>query len=175
MSSEQSLLLITIFTGIAALALLLQSFAFLFISRSMRSMSAKVDRMSADVTKAIGSLSSKAEDLLSIIKGIAAGIHTLEGNLTATSAVIQKRVGEIDVFLEETTEAARGQVVRIQGVVDNMSRKVEETFDLIHNGVITPAAELSALVKGIRAGLEFLLRTRKRPARTSHQEDEMFI
>ncbi len=174
MSPEQATL-VTIFTGIAALALLLQSIAFLFISRSMRDMSVKVNRMSTDLSKTIGTLSTKTEELLSIIRGIAERIQTLENHLTATSAIIQKRVLELDSFLEETTEAARQQVLRIQGVVENVSHKVEETFDLIHEGVITPAAELNALIKGIRVGLDFLLRTRKQPARTSHQEDEMFI
>jgi len=173
--SEQQASVLIILSAIAVAALLLQSVAFWFISRSMRNMSAQVNRMSADLSKTIGTLSVKTEDLLSIIRGIAERIQTLESHLTATSAIIQKRVVELDSFLEQTTESARMQVLRIQGVVENVSHKVEETFDLIHDGVIVPAAELNALIKGIRVGLDFLLRTRKQPARTSHQEDEMFI
>ncbi len=175
MSQDQALVLIMIFTGIAALALLFQSLAFWFISRSMKKMSVQVDRMSTDLSKTIGTISGKTEDLLSIIRGIAERIKALESRLTATGEIIQKRVVELDSFLAETTDAARLQVQRVQGVVENVSNKVEETFDLIHQGVITPAAELSALLKGIRVGLDVLLRNRKKPARTSHQEDEMFI
>ncbi len=175
MTNDQVLVLIAIFTGIAAFALLLQSIAFWFISRSMRNMVGTVNRMSADLSKTVGTISSKTEDLLAIIRGIAERIQTLESHLTATGAIIQNRAVKIDTFLEETTDAARLQVLRVQGVVENISRKVEETFDLVNDSVIAPAAELHALIKGIRVGLDFLLRHRRQPARSSHQEDEMFI
>ena len=176
MNQDQILvLLIAIFTGIAAFALLLQSVAFLAIARSMRSMSTRVDRLGTDVSKTMGTLSGKAEDLLAVIKGIAEGIKTLENNLTATSAVIQKRVVELDSFLEETADAARAEVLRVQAVVENVSSRVEETFDLLHHGIIAPATELNAIIRGIRVGLDYLLRKRKRPASTSNLDEEMFI
>ena len=175
MNQDHILVLIAIFTGIAALALLFQSIAFLAISRSMRNMSARVDRLGGELSKSIGTLSGKADELLTIIKGVAEKIHVLENNLTATTAVIQKRVVELDSFLEETTDTARLQVLRIQAVVENISSKVEETFDLLHQSVLAPANEITAIIRGIRVGLDFLQRHRKQPARTSHQDDEMFI
>ncbi len=175
MNQNQVLVLIAIFTGIAAFALLLQSIAFWAISRSLRKMSVRVERLGADLSKTIGTLTAKSEDLLSIIRSIAERIQTLENTLTATSAVIQKRVVELDAFLDETTDTARLQVLRVQAVIENVSRRVEETFDLLHHRVIAPAVELNAIIQGIRVGLDFLLRKRKHPARTSHQEDEMFI
>jgi len=172
---DNTLVLIAVFTGIAAFALVLQSAAFLAIARSMRNMSVRVDRLGTDLTKTVGSVSSKAEELLSVIKGVADGIRTMENNLTATSAIIQKRVVELDAFLEETADTARFQVLRIQAMVENVSSKVEETFDLLHHGVIAPATELNAIIRGIRVGLDFLVRKRKQPARTSHLDEEMFI
>jgi hypothetical protein len=171
---DNTLVLIAVFTGIAAFALVLQSAAFLAIARSMRSMSVRVDRLGTDLTKQMVSVSGKTEELLAVIKGVAEGIKTIESNLTATSAIIQKRVVELDAFLEETADAARLQVLRIQGVVENVSSKVEETFELLQHGVIAPANELTAIIRGIRVGLDFL-RKRKQPASTSHLDEEMFI
>lgn len=173
--TANQILVMMIFAGIAAFALLLQCVAFLVIARAVRSMTARVDRLVTDVSKTAGTLSGKAEDLLSIIRGVAEKVHTLENHLTATSTMIQKRVVELDSFLEETTDAARLQVLRIQAVVENVSSKVEETFDLLHHGVVAPAAELNAIIRGIRVGLDVLVRKRKRPARTSQQDEEMFI
>jgi hypothetical protein len=175
MNHDQILVLIAVFTGIAAIALLFQSIAFLAIARSVRKISARADRLGADLSKAVGTYSVKADELLTIIKGVAEKIHVLENHLIATSAIIQKRVVEMDSFLEETTDAARLQVLRIQAVVENMSSRVEETFDLLHQSVMAPANEITAIIRGIRVGLDFLQRHRKRPARTSHQDDEMFI
>lgn len=169
------LVLIAVFSGIAALALLLQSVAFLAIARSMRSVSVRVDRLGSDLSKTVGNLSDKTEDLMVVIRGIAGGIQALQDNLTSTSEIIQKRVSAIDSFLDETTDKARLQVLRIEAVVESISGRVEETFDLLHSGVIAPAAELSALIKGIRAGLDFLAHRRRRPAGSTHQDEEMFI
>jgi hypothetical protein len=175
MTQNQILALIAVFTGIAAVALLLQSIAFLAIARSMRNISTRVDRLGTDVSNAIGTVSAKADEFLTILKGMADKIYALENNLTATSAVIQKRVVELDSFLEETTNAARLQVLRVQAVVENISSKVEETFDLLHQRVLAPINEITAIIRGIRVALDFLQRHRKPPARTSHQDDEMFI
>jgi len=175
MNNDHLLVIIAIFTGVAAVALLFQSLAFLAMARSIRQISARMDRLGTDVSKAIGSVSTKADDLLNIIRGVVEKIHTLENNLNATSAVIQKRVVELDSFLEETTDKARLQVLRIQAVVENISQKVEETFDLLHQSVLAPVNEITAIIRGIRVGLDFLQRLKKSPGRTSHQDDEMFI
>jgi hypothetical protein len=175
MNHDQLLVLIAVFTGIAALALLFQSIAFLAMARSVRQISSRMDRLGADVSKAIGTVTTKAEELLSLVKGVVERIHTLENSLNATSAVIQKRVVELDSFLEETTDTARLQVLRVQAVVENISSRVEETFDRLHQSVLAPVNEITAIIRGIRVGLDFLQRHRKPPGRASHQDDEMFI
>ena len=175
MTHDQLLVLIAIFTGIAAVALLFQSIAFLTMARSIRQISGRMDQLCADVSKAIGTITTKADELLNIVSGVVERVHALQDHLAATSAVIQKRVVEMDAFLEETTDAARLQVLRIQAVVENISSRVEETFDLLHHKVLAPVNEISAIIRGIRVGLDFLQRHRKSPARTSHQDDEMFI
>jgi hypothetical protein len=99
----------------------------------------------------------------------------MQENLTAASAVVHRRVVELDAFLEETTDAARKQISRLQETVDNTTRVVEDTFDQLHDRVLAPIHEISAILTGIKVGLEVLTRRRGRPVNPSRQDEEMFI
>jgi hypothetical protein len=167
--------LLTVFSGLVAVALLLQSLAMWGLHRSLRNVSARVDGLSKDLVKTADSISGSALDFLSSARGFVEKLSAVQENVTATSAVIHKRVVELDAFLDETTKAAQLQIVRIQEVVDTASRRVEETVSTLQNGVLTPVNEAHAIAAGVKAGLGYFFRNRKRPSSRSHQDEEMFI
>jgi len=167
--------LLTVFTGIVAVALLLQSLAFVGIYRSVRSIASRLDKLSNDLTVHANALSRKADDLMSTVKQLAEGIKSIQEKVNETAVVVHNRIVEVDRFLGETTATARLQILRIQDVVDTAVRRVEETCSVLQNSVLTPINEMNAVARGIRAGLDFLLRRRKMPAGLSHQDEEMFI
>ncbi len=168
-------ILIAVFTGIVAVSLLLQSLAFWGIHRSIRDISSRMDSLSADLLKTVDTLSGRMDELLTTVKAFTEKFNTMQKNITATTEIVQKRVADFDSFLGETADAARLQVARIQQTVDNASRRVEETFDLLHDRVLTPVHEVSAIITGIRVGLDVLTRRRKRPVNPSQLDEEMFI
>ena len=173
MFSNDTLLLV--FTGIVAVSLLLQSLALVGIHRSIRSLASRIEVVSLNLVKNVDALSEKVDQLLAIIKGMADGMHSLQENLISTSTIVQKRVAELDSFLAEITDAARLQVVRIQNVVDTTARRVEETIDVFQNSILAPVTEVNAIVRGIKVGLDVLLRKRKSPSSSPPQDEEMFI
>ncbi len=168
-------ILLAVFTGIVAVSLLLQSMAFWGMYRSIRQMSVRIDKLAADFTKTSGSISARTEELLKAVRGFVERLQGMQEHLTAATEIVQKRVVELDAFLDETTEVARRQVGRIQSVVENASSRVEETFETLERKVLTPINEVSAIVTGIRTALDVLARRRRRPAPASEQDDEMFI
>ncbi len=168
-------ILLALFTGIVAVSLLLQSLAFWGIYRSVRQMSARIDKLANDFTRKTESLTSKTEAMLSSVRGFVDKLEGMQANLTATTEIIQRRVVEIDAFLEDTATSARRQVARLQAVVENASARVEETFETLERRVLTPVNEVSAIITGVKTGLDVLLRKRGRPVNTSRQDEEMFI
>jgi methyl-accepting chemotaxis protein len=167
--------LLEIFTGVVAVSLLLQSLALVGIHRSIRSLASRVEAVSLNLVKNVDALSVKVDQLLATIKGMADGVHSLQENLTTTSAIVQKRVAELDSFLAEIADVARLQVLRIQDIVDTTSRRVEETIDVLSNSVLAPVTEVNAIVRGVKVGLDVLLRKRKSPSSSTPQDEEMFI
>jgi len=172
MSTEAVL---TAFTGIAALALLLQGLALWGIRSSLRTVSSRVETVTGDIQKKFESVATGLTELLAILKPLAQNLETIEHHVAATTETVHKRVADLDSFLEDTTDAARLQVAKIQDLVDTMSTGVEETFDFLQKGVRAPVTEFSALIRGIKVGLDFFMRGRRRPTRPSHQDEEMFI
>jgi hypothetical protein len=173
MSAYDTLLLL--FTGVVAVSLLLQSLALLGMHRSIRTLAARIDAVSINLVKNINVLSEKVDQLLATMKGMADGVRSLQDNLTSTSAIVKKRVAELGSFVAEVTDTARLQVLRIQDIVDTASRRVEETIDVLHNGILAPITEVNAIVRGVKVGLDALLRKRKSPSSSTPQDEEMFI
>jgi hypothetical protein len=167
--------ILTVFTGVVAVALLMQSIAFFGMYRRIRELSSRIDGWSADVLRSVHTVSAKVDSTLDALGPLAQKLSALGENLTATSEIVRKRVLEVDAFLSETTDSARLQMARIQDVVETASRKTEATFELIHTGLMTPVNEASAVMRGLKVGVDVLLRRRKTPSDPSSQDEEMFI
>jgi hypothetical protein len=167
--------LLTVFTGIVAVALLLQSLAFVGMYKSVRSIASRLDKLSDDLTANANALGRKADDLMSTVKLLAEGLKSIQEEVNETVVVVRNRIVELDKFLGETTDTARLQVLRIQDVIDTAARRVEETYNVMQNSVLAPVNEMNAIARGIRVGLDVLLQRRKMPAGLSNQDEEMFI
>src|SRR5881409_3580110 len=126
MSTEAVL---TAFTGIAALALLLQGLALWGIRNGMRTVSSRVETVTGDIQKKFESVATELAELLAILKPLAQNFETIQHHVAATTETVHKRVVDLDSFLEDSTDAARLQVAKIQDLVDTLSNRVEETFD----------------------------------------------
>jgi len=166
---------LTIFTGVVALALLLQSLAFIGLYRSVRNLSARVDAMSKDLMRDVSALTEEVSQALATIKSVAEGVQALKEKISSTSDIIHKRVVDVDSFLRQLTDAGRLEIARIQDVVDTASRQIEDTLELLHRSVVIPVKEVTAIILGVKAGLNFLLRRPTSPSGASHLDEEMFI
>lgn len=111
---------------------------------------------------------------MTTVNSMAEELKSVQDKLANTTAIVHKRVVELDSFLAETANIARLEILRIQDVVDLATRHIEETFELIHKSIARPISEISALHRGIKVGLDVLFHKRKSHIASS-QDDEMFI
>lgn len=94
---------------------------------------------------------------------------------------VQPLLAKVNAIADEaskTATLARAQAQKVDVLVTDLSRKVDETSSLVQHAIMTPAREGMALVAGIRAALgvfrgfgDFRGRTR----RPSDEEDPLFI
>jgi hypothetical protein len=88
------------------------------------------------------------------------------------------KVNAIADEASKTATLATAQAQKVDVLVTDLSRKVEETSALVQQAIMTPAREGMAVVAGVRAALgvfrgfgDFRGRTR----RTADEEDPLFI
>jgi hypothetical protein len=167
--------LLMIFTGVLAVAVLIQSIVLCLIYKSVRQLTVRMDDLGHDLLKNAEMVSEKVNEGLTIVKGVAQDLKPITEKLTDTTEIIQNRVKDIDAFLEEITSSARVEILRVQETFRDSSRRIQETIELLRNGILTPLNEINAISRALRVAIDVLFRRRKGPSGSSGMDDEMFI
>ncbi len=165
--------LLTVFTGVVALAVVIQTVLFFGMYKAIRQISARLDGMGKDLLSNIAAVSAKVDEGLSTIRDFVEGLKPVRDKLAATTDIIHDRVTVLDAFLAETAETARLEIAKIQDTIQSASQKAEETIEFLRKNLLAPFNELSAISRAVRVAMDVLLRRRRNPG--SAQDEEMFI
>jgi ElaB/YqjD/DUF883 family membrane-anchored ribosome-binding protein len=134
-----------------------------------------MDSMGKDLLHHVYVISSKVDEGLTTVKEIGDGVKPVIERLSNTTEIVQKRVVDIDAFLSETTDTARQEIIQIREKIDAAVNKAEEVLQMLHDSILIPINQVSAVTRGIKAGIDALFRRKKHPQRTSGQDEEMYI
>ena len=90
--------------------------------------------------------------------------------------VIDKATAVVDEA-SRTAGLATAQMQKVDRLVTDLTRRVDETSAVIQHAIVTPAREAGALVAGIKAALGGRrgMGQPGRPGRHSEEEDPLFI
>jgi hypothetical protein len=78
-------------------------------------------------------------------------------------------------------DRARLQIIRGDELLTRTLDRVEATSEIVHKTVVSPVRQVSGIIQGVTASIEFLLGSRgrknggSRDARRPVPQDEMFI
>lgn len=77
----------------------------------------------------------------------------------------------------KTMTLATAQAEKVDRLVTDLTRRIDETSSVVQHAIVTPAREGIAIVSGIKAALGALRRSdfRGRPGRHGDEEDPLFI
>jgi methyl-accepting chemotaxis protein len=173
--SESQATLLLVFTGILAIAVFIQSLMFYGIYRSIRQLAQRIDGIGNDLMRNVEAITFKVNEGVATIKEMGEGLRPIKERLAEVSEVISQRVSDVDSFLEEATNTAREELLRIREKIESASNKAEEALEMLRASVLTPLNELNAISRGIKAGFDMFFRRRRNPSKASPQDEEMFI
>ena len=158
---------------VVAIAILIQSLAMLGMWLSLRKIPGKVDQIRADVRLHLDPMARSVTELLTITRG---PLQTVTANLADISETLRQRSAQVDTVVEDLVEKSHQQIIRADQLMSSLVDKVEATTEKVQQSILTPLHEISAVVKGLQTGLEFLF-NRKRPAggRETTQDEQLFI
>ncbi|MBM3804685.1 MAG: DUF948 domain-containing protein [Acidimicrobiia bacterium] len=167
--------LVVTFIGLTAVAIVVQVCVLGGILVSVKKLAFSVERLRAEMEKKIDPALTELRDVLADAKAILGNLQTAAGNFAGISETVRSQVERVNAVIEDTTDRARDQIARADEVVTNAIEKLEATSAVVQQNVLAPIREVSALVRGVSGGLQFLFSGRKNQVDAVHQDEEMFI
>lgn len=170
--------LIPLFIALTGAAVLLQAILLGAMYLAMRKSSARMESLATEVkSKAIPAL----EQAHTLIFEIRPKLQTIVENLEEVTTTVRAEVERVDASVNDVIDRARLQVIRADELLSRTLDRVEQTSEMVHRTVVSPVRQLSGLMQGISAGIEFLFAGRGRrngggrESRRPVPQDEMFI
>ena len=169
-SNSQQLLITTmaVFTGVAAVALIIQM-AFLFgIYRAVKALQ---ERSSAfmDRWEPVADSSMKT---LEQLRGQSTEILRKLSELTDSTKV---QIDKVDSILSDFSEFSKTQLGRVDHTVEGTLRRLNETSEAFQNTLLTPVRQVRAMVSALSAIVESLFGRRRQTVDRATTDEEMFI
>ena len=165
---KQYLLVLSIFTGVAAVALLIQMFLFLGLYRSLKAIEERLRTFTDRVEPLIESSRRLVEETRTQSRDVFTKVHGIVE--TTRTQVIR-----IDELLAEVTAHTRTQLARIDRVAADACERVEATVEALQRTVLRPVREINAVAAAVRAVVNHLGRRKPSVVERPTQDEDLFI
>ena len=171
-----------IFSIVAALALVVQVVVLTVLLFQMRRTSESVNRLVSEVQSRMGPILTRVQILLDDTQP---KISSMVNDASHIVYLARGQAQKVDRVFTEAADRLRGQLVHLDHILTGALEAVEDAGSQVKNSFWRPMHKASALVQGIKVGLD-LLRSRRRgwdgrsDRRRSDeprepQEEELFI
>ena len=165
-----------LFIVVAALTLIIQAGVLVLLFVQLRKTTESVNKMVGDLHSRVGPILTRTQIMLDETQPkIAALVEDASHIVYLTRTQAQK----FDKIATEASDRLRGQMVRADRILSGTLEAVEDAGYQVRRSFLGPVQKASALIHGIKIGLDVLRAGRGRretvPADVVEQEDELFI
>jgi len=162
---------LTIFIAVTAAAVVIQAGILVAMYLAVRKTSARTEALASEVRSKVLPTVEMAQAMLADLRP---KVENIVNNFSDSSAMARHQMERLDATMSDLLDRARLQVIRADELVGRGLDRVEETGDIVHKTVVSPVRQVSGLLQGLTAGLEFFFSGRRR-SRDGAVQDEMFI
>jgi hypothetical protein len=167
--------LLGVFIAITSAAVVIQAGILVALFVSVRKSTAGMEALAKEMkNKALPTIDA-ANSMLTELRP---KVDTIVENVSQSTALLRGQMQRLDATVNDVIDRTRLQVIRTDELVNRTLDRVEETSDMVHRTVVSPIRQVSGLVQGVTAGLEFFFRRRRnnRPREGKGvPQDELFI
>jgi uncharacterized protein YoxC len=166
---------IEIFSIVAAIALVVQVSILIGLFLQLKKTTESINRVVNDLHARVGPILTRTQILLDDTQPKIAG---LVEDASHVVYLARTQAQKMDRVFTEASDRLRGQLVRADRIVTGALETVEDAGTQVRRSFLGPVQKASAVVQGIKVGLDFLRSRRghREPANeTVEQEDELFI
>src|SRR6266849_9111525 len=163
------------FSIIAALALVVQVVILTLLLLQMRRTSENMNRLMGDLHARVGPILTRVQILLDDTQP---KISNMVNDASHVGYLARGQAQKIDRVFTDAADRLRGQLVQADRILTGTLEAVEDAGAKIKHSFWRPVQKASALVQGIKVGLD-ILRSRRRRRQgdepREQQEEELFI
>jgi len=161
------------FIIVATIAIVIQMVVFVAILVEMRKWTRELTRIARDLQAKIGPILIRT---LRILEDSEDRIASIMSDAAELTRLARSQAQKVDRVFTDAAERMRVQIVRADQILTGALEVVEEAGATFRNRLWQPFAQISAMIKGVKAGLDMLRGQRPRPdSETATQDEELFI
>ncbi len=165
--------LLTVTLLLVVVAVLMQASAMMVIGLTVRKIPGEIQGIRADLKQRLDPL---AESVTEILTNSREPAQAIASNMAEVTRIVRDRTGQVDLLIAELVDRSRLQIIRVDQLVSDIVDKVGRTSEKVHEAVLSPLQEVSAVIKGVQTGLEFFFSRRRGPrASEATQDEQLFI
>ncbi|HVT94951.1 MAG TPA: hypothetical protein VHD76_19025 [Bryobacteraceae bacterium] len=161
-------ILLTIFVGLAAIAMVVQAGMLIGIYRSSRALQEKVVDLVPRVELLVASTHKGVEQSRKQIAEIAT-------SATAILESAKNQIVRVEEVVVDATGRAKSQMDRVELVLDDTISRAHQTVTAVQGTVLWPIRELRGVAAGVKGALDFWTRANRPSVVQATSDEEMFI
>jgi hypothetical protein len=148
--------LMSVFIVMIAIAILIQMIVLVALYFAIRKSSARMEGFAQLAQQVQLRAVPTLEMAQSLLQDYRPKLDLVIDNLAETSAIIRKNVEGLDVSVAGASDRIHAQLVRVDELVSRTLRRVEDATELVHQSVVSPVRQASAVLQGVTTGVATL-------------------
>jgi hypothetical protein len=164
--------LLILFVALTAVAVVIQAGMLIGMYLALRRTSAQIETLAGEIKTKVLPAAEMAHSMLAELRP---KVDNILSNASEASTVVRTQMQRLDAALSDILDRTRLQVIRADELLSRTLDRVENTTEMVHQTVVSPVRQLSGLVQGLTAGLEFLIGGKRNRNTAPAPQDEMFI
>jgi uncharacterized protein HemX len=162
-----------LFVIVAALAIVIQMAILVAMFIQMRAANRQMQLIASDLQRKIDPILVRINRVLENSEDKISSIVTDAAEMTR---VARAQAQKIDRLVTETLDRMRAQIVRADSILTGVLEAVEDAGMKFRRNFLGPLQQASAVLKGIRTGIDFIRGQRgSRTSAPQEQDEELFI
>lgn len=164
-----------VFIVLATVAIIIQSAILVAMFIELRAALERFNKIASELQSRMGPILLRVNRILDDSED---RIHSIMSDASEITRVARGQAQKVDRVLSEAMERLRTQITRVDQIITGTLEVVEETGSKFRRTVWGPMQQASAIIKGIKTGLDVMRgHQQRRPASAEPvtQDEELFI
>jgi hypothetical protein len=132
-----------------------------------------------NLTRIVSQLQSRIDPILirtnRILEDSESRIASVMEDASELTRLARNQAQKVDRVVTDIAERLRVQVIRADRILTGTLEVIEETGTTVRSKIWQPINQVSAVLKGVKAGLDFLRQRRRAEGEATTEDEELFI